>query len=376
MTAEISTLMILERGDYMQIISNKRVLEHYRLTAIDKIGAVYNLIYGEKSNGKSYAVKEKVLKNFCERGEQMVLLRRYDSEIKKSRLDSYWSDMPIDIISGGKYNEVYSYGGDLFVAFNEGGKRKNAKRFGYSRALNLAQSYSGTEYPDVTTILLEEFISLDGRYLPNELFLFNHMISTVARRRTVTVYCLANTISRISPYWREFSVDEVVKTQGQGTICVIKRETAEGDVQKIAIEYCANTKGRSLMFAGARGAMINEGKWLVQEQPRLPYCRPEWECPYLFIVEYKGNKYKVEYLVRGDEYCLYVTPKTTPIKSNTRVCSDRSASDPLHTLGLFPLTQEERQIFALFNLGKVFYSDNQTGTEFKECLTNIKRVFT
>lgn len=360
----------------MKVINNKRALEHYRLNAIDKVDAVYNLIYGEKSNGKSYAVKERVLENFIERGEQMVLVRRYDSELRKSRLDSYWSDMPIDVISGGKYNEIYSYGGDLYVAFNEGGKRRNAARFGYARALNVAQSYSGTEYPQVTVILLEEFISLDGRYLPNELFLFNHIISTVARRRTIKVYCLANTLSRLSPYWREFSVDEVVKNQEQGTICVINRETIEGDTQRVAIEYCANTKGRSLMFAGARGAMINEGKWLVREQPKLPKPYSQWESAYLFIVQYGDYLYKVEYLISENDYCLYVTPKTTPIKPNTRVISDRPSPNPFYTLGMFPIVAEERQIFNLFNIGKVFYSDNQTGTEFKECLESMRRIYT
>ena len=32
---------------------------HYNIDAITKLNATYNLIYGEKSNGKSYQVKHK-----------------------------------------------------------------------------------------------------------------------------------------------------------------------------------------------------------------------------------------------------------------------------------------------------------------------------
>lgn len=359
----------------MKTIANKTKREHYSLSKIKTINATYNLIYGEKSNGKSYAVKYDCLKRFCENGEEMVLVRRYDAEIKRARLDMYWSDMPIDIISGGTYNEIYSYGGQLYVALNRDGKRQSVKRFGYSMAINLAQSYSGLEYPKVTTILLEEFISLDGSYLSNELFLFNHIVSTVARRRTICVYMLANSISRISPYWREYGVDEVIKNQEQGTICIIDRETLQGDTQRVAVEYCANTTGRSLMFTGQRASMINEGKWLTTEQPKLPYPRNEWECLYNFVVEYKRDKFFVEYLIRDNEFCLYVTPKTTPIKAGTRLITDKSSCNPLASYGLKPLAPKERLVFDLLSNGKVFFCDNQTGTEFSECLKNIKRIY-
>lgn len=360
----------------MKVINNRERRQYYSLKPLKRVNADYNLIFGEKSNGKSYAVKEEGIRNCIERGEEMIIVRRYDTEIKRSKVDMYLSDMHIDEISNGEYNEIYCYSGQIFIAKNENGKRQNVKRVGYVLAINLAQSYSGLEFPKVTMIALEEFISLDGKYLPNELFLFNHIISTVARRRNIKVYLLANSISRISPYWREYSVDDVVKTQEQGTICVIERKTLNGDIQRVAVEYCANTIARSLMFAGNRATMINEGKWLVNEQPKLPQPRDEWECLYTFVFEYKRDKFLVEYLMRGDDCCLYVTPKTTEIKSGTRVVTDRATSNQLASYGLRPINQRERLIFDMLTNGKTFYSDNQTGTEFAECLKNIRRIFT
>lgn len=350
--------------------------EFYSLANINKIDADYNLIYGERSNGKSYAVKvERCLKDFLDNGDEFVLARRYDTDIKREKINSYFSDVPIEKISGGKYNEIYCYSNNIYIANNDGNKRSSVVRAGYVRALNVAQTYSGTQYPKVKNFLLEEFISIDGKYLPNELFLFNHLISTIARRRNLRVYLLANTISRISPYWREFGIEKIVRTQEQGTIYVINRQTDDGD-QKIAVEYCANTAGRSKMFAGRRAEMINEGKWLVNAQPRLPANISEYECAYTFIVEYKINRFLVQYLTRENNFCLYVTPKTTEIKSDTRVISDKSSDNPYYTLGFKPLTRAESALFALMDTGKIFFADDQTGTEFRECVANMRRIFT
>lgn len=365
----------IRKAALMKVINNATKRKYYSLDALRKINANYNLIFGERSNGKSYAVKIECINAFLKNGEQCVFIRRYDTEIKKPKLDSYWSDIPIDVLSNGEYNEIYAYGGKLFVAKNENGKRINAVCFGFAMSLNLAQSYASTEYPHVTRIVLEEFIALDGKYLSNELFLFNHIISTVARRRNVFVYLIANSVSRISPYWREYSVEDVIKNQKQGTICVIERETLHGDKQIVAVEYCANTSGRSLMFAGNRGGMVNDGKWLVNEQPHLPTNREEWELIYIFVVQYKNYRYLVEYITNNNDFCLYVTPKTTPIQRGTRVVSDIPNPNPMYSLGLTPLNSRERDIFKLITDGKIFYSDNQTGTEFNECVKNLKRVF-
>ncbi len=360
----------------MKLFKSNQNGDYYSSDTIAKIGADFNIIYGERSNGKSYDIKiKRCLMDFLENGYEFVLLRRYDTDIRREKVESYFSDVPVEKISAGKYNEIYCYSNTIYLANNSGGKRIDSVRVGYVRALNVAQTYSGTQYPNVRTILLEEFISIDGRYLPNELFLFNHILSTIARRRNVTVYLLANSISRISPYWREFGIEQIVRTQQQGTIYVITRQTENGE-QKIAVEYCANTAGRSRMFAGQRAEMINNGKWLVTAQPRLPYPVNEYSVAYTFVVEYKINRFLVQYLVRGENYCLYVTPKTSEIKSGTRVISDRYSDDPYYTVGFRPLSRAEAVIFQLMDIGKIFFCDDQTGTEFDTCIKNMRRIFT
>ena len=360
----------------MTIFNAKKKREFYRLDEIIKLNADYNLIYGERSNGKSFAVKEECLKHFLETGGETAIVRRYDTEISKFKLERYIADTSLYLSewSGGEYNEMYVYSGQIYVCFKDSdGKRTKSKRWAYSFAINLAQNYSSNEFPLVDRIILEEFISLDGAYLPNELFNFTHIVSTIARRRDIRAYLLANSISRLSPYWREYGVESFVPNQEQGTIGLIERETENG-IQRVAVEYCENTEGRSRMFAGSREDMINKGKWLTKEMPHLPFEYDKAEKLYAFVVEYNTAKFWVEYLINGSYYCLYVTPKTTEIKPETRVVSNRSSADPLYSCGFRALNQKERLIFDMIKNGKVFYCDNMTGTEFTECIKNLNKI--
>lgn len=360
----------------MKIFEAKAKRKYYRLDEILKLNANYNLIYGEKSNGKSFAVKEECLKHFLETGGEMAIIRRYDTEISKFKLERYISDTALHLEewSGGEYNDIYVYSGQIYICNKDkNGNRTRSRRWGYSFAINLAQNYSGNGFPLVDRIILEEFISLDGFYLPNELFNFNHIISTIARRRDIKTYMLANSISRLSPYWREYGIDDFIPKQEQGTIGLIERQT-DGGTQLVAVEFCANTEACSKMFAGARGDMINKGKWLTKEMPHLPFNRESAEVLYSFVVEYNTTKFLVEYLVYNGLFCLYVTPKTTEIKSNTRVVSNCSSAEMLYSYGFRALNNKERLIFDMIKNGKVFYCDNMTGTEFNECIKNLNKI--
>lgn len=359
-----------------KIINNYNKGDYYSDDKITSLNAQYNLIYGERANGKSFAVKARALKNFFARQEECVLVRRYEVDIKRGALETYWQDMQpyISEWSDGKYNYLYCYAGDLYVCNRVDGKNTNAAKFGYARALSKAQSYSGGQYPNVTIVILEEYISLDGVYLPNELFLFTHLLSTISRRRDVVVYLLANSVSRLSPYWREYGVEDVIRTQKQGTIALIERTLSSGDVQTVAVEYCSNTAKRSKMFAANRDAMINGGKWLTQQQPHLDIDISLCDVLYDFVIEYQESRYYVRYMCYRDSTFLYVVPKTTSIQPNTRVISDTSNISHYYTRGLRPINQRERQIFEMLYNGKTFFCDNLTGTEFAECLRNLRSI--
>ena len=66
--------------------------KYYSLDRIKKKKAVYNVIIGERSNGKTYAVLMEGLKTYLKTGGQIAFIRRcyrdWETDRKSTRLNS------------------------------------------------------------------------------------------------------------------------------------------------------------------------------------------------------------------------------------------------------------------------------------------------
>lgn len=132
---------------------------HYNMDSIESKGAIYNLIYGEKSNGKSWQVKHKrgVLK-YLKTGKRFVLLRRWREDITNLWIEQYFADVDVAGLTKNKYNCIIVYRKVLYFAIaNEDGKVTRGDKIGYVMALSTEQHYSGGSFLDVEDIIFEEF---------------------------------------------------------------------------------------------------------------------------------------------------------------------------------------------------------------------------
>jgi phage terminase large subunit len=50
------------------------------------------MIIGDRSAGKSYSAKKKVVKKFLEAGDEFIYLRRYEDELKETK-EQYFDDV-------------------------------------------------------------------------------------------------------------------------------------------------------------------------------------------------------------------------------------------------------------------------------------------
>ena len=90
-------------------MSNQKIV-YYNLDNIDKENANFNLIYGERSNGKSYQVKHKKginpylksVEDGIKKAERFMLIRRWKEEIKPEKIEQYFLD--IDIFTRTSYS--------------------------------------------------------------------------------------------------------------------------------------------------------------------------------------------------------------------------------------------------------------------------------
>ena len=339
-------------------------LGYYKTDKILSKNCDYNIIYGGRGNGKSYAVKSFLIKDFYENGRQFAYIRRWDRDITKNLVTAYMADTPVSTLTGDKFDIVTADRGIISLGKLNGEKITNKSPAGFYFSVNQASRYASTAYPKLRNLLFEEFIPIDGRYAPDELELWTHLISTLTRNYSdIKIFMVCNSISRQSPYWDEYGVQDLVMRQDLGDLNVVERKT-KGGVQKIAIEYTKPLKVTSKLFAGKRETMTVEGKWLADPQPKLP--AGKWQNVAEFYVERLNMIYKCTYKIQGENYCIYVE-RAGKIPKNKRVISDKFSTSPYYTRRFDPINDYERQLFNMLP-DKCCYSDDLTGTEFNETI--------
>ena len=346
--------------------------KYYSIDKIKKLDCEYNILLGERSNGKSYAVKQNALIEAWNDGILFVYLRRWQLETKANIVESYFSDAPVKAITSGKCNCISVYRNECFFSvIDDGGTITRIKKCGRVMYLSGAEHYKSMSFPNYGNIIFEEFIT-DGGYLYNETKLLFGLVSTVARRKAIKVWLIGNTISRLCPYFSEWELKNIPK-QEQGTIEIYERYTNQIDengnqvVIKIAVEFCENSGNNSKMFFGASQQMITSGAWETHPQPHLPKKYNEYEKLYSVLVEYNNLAYIIDVL-KDDNMLLYVYPFTHKNKSPKRVVTEKFSTNPFCTQNLTELCKGDKLIMELIKRGKICFSDNLTGSEFLSIL--------
>ena len=177
------------------------VKRYYELQHLLDCKCFWMLLYGMRSNGKSYAVKKKIIEDALQ-GITFVYLRRWGDDIKGPGVEAYFDDMPFNELTDGQYVGIKAYQGYLyFYTIGEDDKPvRVGGAIGRYCALNLYERYKSQVFKNCGNIVYEEFLT-DKVYLNNEPKLLMQFVSTVARDRDINVFMIGNTISRVCPYF-------------------------------------------------------------------------------------------------------------------------------------------------------------------------------
>ena len=348
--------------------------KYYSLKSILKKNADYNMIFGERSNGKTYAALEYGIKRYLECGEQMAYIRRWREDLRGKRAESLFANHVangvIDRLTEGRFNEVFYYSGKWFLSFyNEETKKRvpDDKPFCYGFCLSEQEHEKSSSYPNITTIVFDEFLTR-RYYLPDEFMLFMNMLSTIIRQRdNVKVFMLGNTVNRFCPYFNEMGLKQV-PTMEQGTIDVY-RFGEHGAV--VAVEYCATMEtankkqsNKYFCFDNENLQMITGGKWELAVYPHLPTkYRPE-NVLFVYYIKFGESLLQGNIIQVGDELFTYIHQKTTPIKDeqNSLIYSlDMNGRPNYKRKLLSTATPLEANVARFFAIEKVFYQSNEVG---------------
>ena len=252
--------------------------KYYSLNNILKTDSTYNMIIGERSNGKTYACLKYALEQYFKNGGQFGIIRRWQEDIRGKRASSIWAGLiannEVERVSEGKYTGVHYYSGRFYLCnYNDNGKAlyNDNDIIGYTFALTDMEHNKSISYPYITTLIFDEFLTR-GVYLPDEFVIFMNTISTVVRNRTnVKIFMLGNTVNKYAPYFKEMGLNHITKMK-QGTIDIY---TYGNNSLRVAVEYCSQsgvTKENDFYFAfdNPKLQMITTGAWELDIYPHLP----------------------------------------------------------------------------------------------------------
>lgn len=357
----------------------------YSISNMLKTKAQYMILLGQRSNGKSYQAKDLVmgeayepdriihiLERACDEAK-FIYLRRWKEDIKTKFVEEYFGDMPIKKITKGKYDCVIAYNGFLYYGnTDKEGNRTKEKEIGRYCALNEYERYKSQTFPNYEFIIYEEFIT-DAIYLNDEPRLLQQFVSTVARLRPINVILIGNTLSRVCPYFAEWCLEGVLK-QRQGTIEVYHHHMEDGSIIDIAVEYCMNVTGvQNMMYFGSSARQIVSGEWDTHDVPKLPKPKDNYEKVYEVEVDYQSFRFVMELLVEVQDggVITYIYPLTSRRKILRKLTTEFS-DNRFESARLDTKKRPEFLISECFRLGKVCYSDNLTGSDFKNVNNNFK----
>ena len=359
-------------------------MKYYSLNKINKKDATYNVIFGERSNGKTYATLKQVLENYFNDGSQFAYIRRWSVDVQPKRMNNLFNaiieDGYLEKLSGGKFTAIFYRTGRFYLCtYNDKGKPiyNEEDIIGYAFSLSENEHNKANSYPRVTTIIFDEFLT-NKIYLPDEFILFMNTVSTIVRQRTnVKIYMLGNTVNKFCPYFKEMGLTNILSMK-QGTIDVY----TYGETKlKVAVEYADSKKKFKknnfyFAFNNPKLKMITGGAWELNIYPHAPVKWLPKNIVFTYFIDFNDSIYQCEIINKGDNVFTYIHEKTTPIKNPDK--------DIIYTLAynsksnynvniLKPLNDYQNKITWFYTHDRVYYQNNNVGDAINNYLKICKR---
>ena len=346
-------------------------MNYYTLDRILPYKCTYNILLGQRSNGKSYAVKKEVVKEaFLGMGD-LIYLRRWHLELKQDDVTDYFADCPVKEITGGEYDCIEVYRSRIYLGKkNEDGKVTRGRSIGRTADLAGATHLKSViQRGQYKNILYEEFCT-DSGFLRNEPNILMQFVATVfGIQYTGRVWLIGNTVSRYNPYFFTWSLKSLAKMK-PGDIDIYRYQDGESEVS-IAVEFCSSLNVDNGMFIGDAKANITTGVWETQSQPKVPESFGKFSVVYATEIEHQDFRFILKIIQNKEKERLLLCVNAGEKESCRRKVSDRIDGDPMHTTKLIPLTNGDKLTLQLIKRGKLVYANNLVGTDFQAILKNV-----
>lgn len=346
---------------------------YYHLDHILSFNAKYNVIFGERSSGKTTACLMRAVDKYVESGEQFAYIRRWDIDIRGKNPNNLFNFLSesgyIKEKTKGEYNSVVFRSGCFYLSkFNSEDRTRITapEPFGFAFALNNMEHDKSSSYPRVKMIVFDEFLTRTT-YLVDEFVLFSNVLSTIIRSRNdVTIFMLGNTINKYCPYFKEMGLKNVKKME-QGTIDLYKYGNSE---LTVAVEYTGegitSNQGSDVYFAfdNPKLQMITNGGWELDIYPHCPMKYAPKDIKFKYIIEFDDEMLMAEIIKKNKCIFTFIHRKTTDIKNEDKDIIYTQRYDPRKNWRRLinkPYDKIGDLIWRQFQTESVYYQDNEVG---------------
>lgn len=367
----------------------KQTTDFYRLTRLISIPASYYGIIGERSNGKTYSVKERIVDKYEKNKDKFVYMRRMHRHITRKKMKKVFQD--INEYAYDKIGSFISYDTENdFTITDENGKKIT---IGACVSIEDAIDLKGIPYNEIKTIFFDEFLDLN--YMQDEIERFLNIISTIVRERDdVEIFLCGNTISKYCPYFDLFGVDPRKLKQGE-----IAYYTHKNGVT-FALEYCKSKvqelgKEKTHKYLGFDDNktvdMILYGDWEYKEVNIKNVDGIGWSSNRTLIPAYitsLGNVYELSLTTETKDRILFIRRLNTQngfVKPHIKYnLSFDNSVKLISKNGAVPIYSRLSKIFMTENIfnqiqiakecmrvNRVVYDTYETGTEFNIAANEI-----
>lgn len=375
--------------------NKKQQTNWYSIKPLMQYPASYYVVYGERSNGKTFSARREVLFERIsealkrDKDFEFVYLRRRHIQITRPKMmklfeedDEFSTELLGDFIK-------YSTNKGFYIE-HEGIE----KTVGHALAVEDAFLTKGIPFSKVRAVLFDEF--LDYEYMPDEIEKFQHIISTISRdKQDLIIIMLGNTVSRFCPYFELLGINPSKIKQGQTAIVKHKSGVV------VAVERCKNRvsylgekekKHKYLGFDDSETAkMILYGEWEYKEKEIKAIDNISWRNKRYIIPVYITALNEVyEMSLYGDGIPILFVRKINVQNGevSSKILYNLSYDDTvllIYGKGKDPVPFFKRpsifwgnEVVNRFEIakecvrvGRVIYTDFGTGTEFEKVFKEI-----
>lgn len=356
--------------------------------------ANYYIVLSNRAPGKTYGTLMRGLKRYVESGykKEVVYIRRYDEDLKPSKgggrcYNNILKNGEIAKLTDGKWNSIKYRGREWYLSNidEDGNEKVSPKPFCYGLSIYNQKSQKSGGFPDVRTIITDEFIE-ESESDPQIFQDWQNLINTIVRKGMVMlpngrvrkmtkeeiddyeIYLLGNIVNTESIFLEEMGLHEVIN-QKAGTICTYTYPNCDTKVRVEFIDNIIEDAPTNVFFEAFRNGnkAIIGTEWEIPSYPKKPLEYDKKDILSSFFIEYGHILMKCDIIEKDDKVFIFVTKKTTPLKypDDELIYSQERSPAANRRCDIFtPETNYERKILTLINTGRVYFQSNEVGNKF------------